>query len=67
MTGTYIWSLRYSPFRGWYAYKERDAVDEKQAELWLSVFRADEPSIEFVSSIVKPAIDLKQNVFKDVR
>jgi hypothetical protein len=51
-----IWSLRFSPARGWNVHKERNAADERNAQMWLDVFRADEPTIVFHASVRKPRI-----------
>lgn len=42
-----LYSLRYSPARGYHYAKERDVTTESAAR-WTAVFQADEPRVEFV-------------------
>lgn len=42
-----LYSLRYSPARGYHYAKEREVTSESGAR-WLSIFQADEPRVEFV-------------------
>ncbi len=48
-----LWAIRFSPAYGWRVVKEREC-DAKNAQLYLDVFRADEPSIEFRAADKKP-------------
>lgn len=59
----YIWSLRFSPARGWHVEKERTADNEREAQLWLDVFRNDEPRIDFIASVKPPKIDMENLTF----
>lgn len=59
----YIWSLRFSPARGWHVEKERSADNERAAQMWLDVFRNDEPRIDFIASVKPPKIDMENLTF----
>ena len=50
-----LWSLRYSPARGWHWRLEREVSAETASE-WLRVFRLDEPRVEFRIAGKQPLI-----------
>lgn len=48
-----IWSKRDSVAKGLHWQHERDCLDET-AEQWISLFKKDEPTVEFVFSDKRP-------------
>ena len=50
---TSIWAIRFSTAHGWRVVRERDC-DEKNAQLYLDVFQADEPQVSFKAAGKKP-------------
>lgn len=60
-----IWSFRFSVARGLHARKERTAADEQSADLWLDIFRKDEPNIVFCASVRKPRAELIERAIEE--
>lgn len=54
----FLYSKRWSTAKGWFWKLERDTLPEN-AESWLSIFRKEEPEIEFVVSEKQPIIKRK--------